>query len=403
MNTSIVLALDSHKRSDGTYPVVLRITHHQKVAQIIIGVNLKQDDWDAKLRKVRNSFRGSQSVTRLNNYLQKKKTEATDKITKLDEKKTLDSFSVVQLKRIIEGASESGSFFEYAEKLISDFLEAKRYGNARTYKGTLSVLKTFTHGRDVSFRDLNYDFLVRFEQDNLQKGNSVNGLSVYLRTIRAIFNKAIKSGLTEQEFYPFKMYEIKGSKTRKRAISMEAIKRIQALELGPTHPLFHARNYFLASFYLRGISFTDLAHLKVSDIIDGRIHYDRQKTDKPYDIVITPPMQTILDVYVSGKEKKDFIFPFIHRETEQEQYVEVQDARKRFNKKLKKIAELCGIEENLTSYVSRHSFATRAKLIGIPIATISDMLGHSSTSTTEVYLDSLPSDILDDFHRKVIE
>jgi site-specific recombinase XerD len=70
---------------------------------------------------------------------------------------------------------------------------------------------------------------------------------------------------------------------------------------------------------------------------------------------------------------------------------------------LKKIATLCEISENLTSYVSRHSFATRAKNLGVPIATISDMLGHADTKTTEIYLDSLQSDLMDEFHEKVIK
>ena len=140
----------------------------------------------------------------------------------------------------------------------------------------------------------------------------------------------------------------------------------------------------------------------MSDIIDGRIQYDRQKTDKPYNIVIIPAMQTILDIYTVGKAKDDFVFPIITATETDKQYTQVNDARKRYNKKLKKIAELCGISEKITSYVSRHSFATQAKNLGVPIATISDMLGHSDTKTTQVYLDSLPSNIMDDFHKKII-
>jgi integrase/recombinase XerD len=153
---------------------------------------------------------------------------------------------------------------------------------------------------------------------------------------------------------------------------------------------------------MRGIPFADLAQLKLSNIIEGRIYYQRQKTDKPYDIKITPEIQSLLNEYIIGKVKEDFIFPIIKSNDLQNQYNEVEGARKRYNKKLKKIAELCGIEENLTSYVSRHSFATRAKNLGVPIATISDMLGHADTKTTEIYLDSLQSDIMDEAHEKII-
>lgn len=403
MKTFINLALDARRpKQDGTCPVVLRITHYGKVSPITTGIYVTEKDWDIKARTIKTSYRGTESVARLNNFLQKKKSEAIDLITKLDERKTLDTLSVFEIKELIERTSESGSFLDFGETLAKEFIDANRLGNARSYRGTLSVVKKFNKGRDISFRDITYSFLTKFEQDHIKKGNALNGLAVYMRTIRAIYNEAIKRKFVEQELYPFKSYTIKTTKTRKRAISMDAIRRIQGLHLECKHPLFNASNYFLSSFYLFGISFTDLAHLKVSNIIDGRIQYDRQKTDKPYNIKVIPEVQAIFDIYLPGKGKDDYIFPIIHRTIEQEIYVEIQDARKRFNKKLKKLAELCKIEENLTSYVSRHSFATRAKNLGVPIASISDMLGHSDTKTTEVYLDTLPSDIIDDLHEKII-
>ena len=137
-------------------------------------------------------------------------------------------------------------------------------------------------------------------------------------------------------------------------------------------------------------------------MIDGRIHYQRQKTDKPYNIKITPELQTLLDIYMPEKVPDAYILPVIKRDTLSDQYRDVISARLMFNVRLKEIAKLCDIDENLTSYVSRHSFATRAKNLGVPIATISDMLGHDNVKTTEVYLDSLPSDIMDEAHERII-
>lgn len=404
MRTFIVLALDTRRaKADGTYPVLLRIIHYEKSAIITLGIYLKKEDWDAKARCIKASYKGTDSVTRLNNFLQKKKSEAVDIITKLDERKMLETLTVRQIKQLVERGSDSGSFLDYGQTLVDGFRDVKRLGNARSYACTLSVLRKFNGGRDLSFREVTYSLLTKFEQAHLKKGRTLNGLAVYMRTIRAIYNQAIKSGLVEQEHYPFKSYEIKTTKTRKRAISMEAIRSIQSLEISPSSHLFNARNYFMASFFMRGMSFTDLAHLRVSDLIDGRIFYARQKTDKPYDIMVTQELQAILDNYLPGKKRSDFIFPIIQQTDPQKIYEEIQDKRKRFNNNLKRIAKLCGIEENLTSYVSRHSFATRAKNLGVPIAAISDMLGHSDTKTTETYLKGLPSDIMDEFHKKIIE
>lgn len=325
-----------------------------------------------------------------------------DIITKLEDQKVLATYTVLQLKAMIEKKTEADSFIKFGEKQVEEMVFASRLGNARSYKSALSAAKTFNRGRDLSFRELNYSFLVEFEATHFSKGNSQNGLAAYMRAILAIYNKAIKLGLVERDMYPFTNYSIKTTKTRKRAISIEAIKKIRDLDFPPNHPLYNSRNYFLLSFYMRGMPFADLAQLRVSNIKDGRIFYQRQKTDKPYNIKITTEIQALLTQYLKGKAKDDHIFPIIHRTEIDGAYKDVEWARRRYNKKLKLIAEKVGIEESLTSYVSRHSFATRAKNLGVPIATISDMLGHENVKTTEVYLDTLPSDILDEFHEQVI-
>jgi site-specific recombinase XerD len=404
MKTNVLLALDNRRpRQDGTFAVLLRITHHRTSSQITTGIFIPEKDWDSKERRIKSTYRGTESVTRLNNQLQKKKTEAIDAITRLDELGTLDSYSVTQLKSHLERKSDGSSFFQYAETVIEELEKANRIGNARIYRDTISVLRSFVNKRLIAFRDINHAFLLRFEAEHYSKGNSANGLSVYLRTVRALFNRAIKESVISQELYPFKQYQIPSAKTRKRAISPEAIKRIVDCKLEPDHLLFHTRNYFLLSFYMRGMPFVDLVQLKVSNIIDGRIHYQRQKTDKPYSIKITVEIQELLDVYLVSKGMGDYIFPVIDRQDAEGQYKDIQWARKRYNKKLHKLADLCGIQEHLTSYVSRHSFATIAKNKSVPLAAISEMLGHADIKTTEIYLASLPSDVLDDYHEKVLK
>jgi site-specific recombinase XerD len=404
MKTFIVLALDTRRaKTDGTYPILLRIIHHGKPSAITTGIYIKEKDWDSKARCIKSSYKGTESVARLNNQLQKKKTEATDIVMKLEEKKTLNGLTVVELKELIEKKPQELSFFTYAETIIAELKKANKIGNARTYQCSLDALKNYRAQRDLSFYELTRSLLEKFETENLAKGNSVNGISVYLRTIRAIYNRAIKAGIVDQESYPFRNFEIKSEKTRKRAISHSAIQRIEKFEPVLGDSLFNCRNYFLISFYLRGISFTDLARLTMGSIADGRINYSRQKEHNPYSIKITPAIQKILDWYIKGKRKEDFIFPIMSKGTPAQQYKRVEWARKRFNKKLKKLAEKCEIDENLTSYVSRHSFASRAKNMGIDVASISELMGHQDLQTTQIYLDSLPSDLLDEIHEKIIQ
>jgi site-specific recombinase XerD len=209
--------------------------------------------------------------------------------------------------------------------------------------------------------------------------------------------------LTPKETYPFVNYKIKTTPTEKRALDINSIKSIMLLQLDESDNLFHFRNYFLASYMLYGVSFIDMAFLKLENIIDNRIKFFRSKTSKTYDIKITTQLKEILDFYTKDKEKSNFIFPIIKRDTYELQYKDVLWARKVYNKGLKQIATKCNIEQRVTSYVSRHSFATQAMLQDVPLLAISAMLGHNRLTTTQIYLKSLPSEVLDDYNKKLVE
>ncbi|RYE43587.1 MAG: site-specific integrase [Sphingobacteriales bacterium] len=428
-STSIAISLDMRRaRQDGTFPLILRLTHKTKTTSIRTGIYLRESDWDQEARVVKKSYSGVTNVTRLNNEIQKKKAEALDNILKLEERSKKTPFTVVEVKGHIAPTLTSQSFYEYADKLIKDLRKAERLGTARSYEGVVNVLKTFNKGKPFTknkggdpqgktrtkdkiemtpsthlrFDEINYAFLMRFQTYHLASGNELNGLAVYMRTIRSIYNQAIKSGVADKALYPFDDYKIKTSPTKKRALDSEYITAIVNLSLSQDHPCFEARKYFLASYMMYGMNFADMAFLKKSDVLNNRIYYRRRKTSKLYDIRIIDSLSKTLEYFMARNPSSVYVFPIIKRETSILQARDVQWARKRYNKKLKLLAELCGIEQNLTSYVSRHSFATQAIRQSVPVNAISTMLGHSSLKTTEIYLKSLPSNILDDYNSLII-
>ena len=402
MNTNVVITQDTRRiRKDGTYPIILRLSHHGKTIPISLGIYAKEKDFDLKQRLLKKSYEGVTSITRLNNMITKKKTEVADLITKLEEAGTLHTFTIAELKAKITFLKEGNFFFTYAEKLMKEMKEANLYGNARNYKGVIGVLKTYRKDVDFTFHQLTYEFIKKFEGYYLAKGNSLNGLSVNLRIIRAIYNKAVNEGIVERGLSPFEVYKIKHEQTQKRALSIEGLRKITGLKLKKTDPLFHARNYFIASFFMYGISFIDMAFLRMSNIADGRIKFKRRKTGKPYDLKINAQLEEILSYYTKDKKDDDFIFPIITRASLEQQYNDVENKRKLYNRALKDLAETATIEEHLTSYVSRHSFSTQAMMQGIPLQAISAMLGHSRLSTTEIYLKALPSDVIDEYSAKI--
>jgi len=426
ITTSIKISLDTRrKRQDGTYPLILRLTHDRKTTSIKTGIHLKKEDWDAEKLEVKKSYKGTSNVTRLNNEIQKKKSDALDSILKLMEGKKTAAFSTVtDVKQRIDPEFQNRSFYDFGDKQVKELIKSERIGTARSYQLLLNVLKTFNKGKpleknkggnpkttkfketkyaDLKFGEINYSFLQQFESYHLSAGNQLNGLAVYMRTVRSIFNKAIKAKEVDKELYPFDDYKIKTKPTRKRALENTSIAKIIDLNLPVDHPGFNARNYFVASYMMYGMSFADMAYLKKTDIINGRINYRRQKTSKLYDIKVTDALDNIISYYNQQNPSSAFVFPIIKRETASDRQKDIQWARKRFNENLQSIAEICGIEQKLTSYVSRHSFATQAMMQNVPVTAISAMLGHSSLKTTEIYLKSLPSNVLDDYNEKVLK
>lgn len=403
MNTNIVISLDTRrKKNDGTYPVILRLGHNEKTTSIPLGISVEEKDWDVKNRLIKKSYSGVNSVARLNNKIQKSKSDAMDLILKLHESGNLNGLSVTDLKDRIVQKDSADSFFGFAEQVIIDLRKAQQFGTAKSYESVIRVLKNSRDGKDLKFQEITYEFLTKLENNHKSKGNGMNGLAVYMRSIRSIYNRAIKSGKVDEESYPFKKYKIKSAPTAKRALDIELLKKIIELHLTPDHECFHARNYFFASYMMYGMNYTDMAFLERGNIVNNRIEYRRKKTAKLYDIKITPALKEILDYYQTQYPDSSFIFPIVKRNDPGQRMKDIEWARKRYNKKLKTLATLCGIESNLTSYVSRHSFATQAMLHDIPITAISAMLGHSSIKTTEIYLKSLPVNILDDYNERLL-
>ena len=153
-----------------------------------------------------------------------------------------------------------------------------------------------------------------------------------------------------------------------------------------------------------GTSFIDLAFLRMSSIKNERIEYQRKKMGKLHSIKITPPLQALLVKYCKDKSGDDFILPVIKSDDPAEQYINVKDELRRYNRRLKEIGELCEIEIPLTSYVARHSFATIAKFKDVPVPIISQALGHrhSNMETTETYLSQFDDDVMDAYNDLVI-
>ncbi|WP_352432899.1 site-specific integrase [Mucilaginibacter sp. PAMB04168] len=180
---------------------------------------------------------------------------------------------------------------------MQELKEVKRTGNAVVYQTALNRLEQFCSNSKLKFTDINFTLLDSFSRHLTVRGLKPNSIGNYFRSIRAIYNKAIKAKLVDRLYYPFTEISIKTVRTAKRAITIDHIAKLSKLELRPNSKEWHARNYFFLSFNLIGISFTDLIYLKPDNIIKGRAVYRRRKTKKEYSIKLTTMAQRLLTYY----------------------------------------------------------------------------------------------------------
>ncbi|MCX6258001.1 MAG: site-specific integrase [Bacteroidia bacterium] len=396
MKAHVKLILDYRsKRLDGNCRISLRLTHHR--VPLLIGTDylVNPDDWDIEACRIKPGCKLYKNLVRVNNGLTRFRMNAEEVIDYLTSQGEIDNIPPAELKIRILNKNKRFSFREFNQKIIEELKMSNKLGNAFAYEQAQKFLDRNTNNRELYFEDINYQLLKKLEAQHLSRNKTLNSLSFYLRTIRATYNRAIKEGLVKLDLYPFTNYSIKETKTVKRAIRKTDIEKIRDIVLEPNNPLWHARNYFMFSFYCIGMNFSDMAQLKKSSITEDRMIYIRAKTGKAYSVKLTAPAKEILSHYLIDQAADDYVFPIIKRNGLELQMKDMQNDRKTFNKYLKRLGKMCGIEANLTSYVARHSWATIAKDLNVPISVISEGLGHEDIKTTQIYLDSFDADVID--------
>lgn len=402
MALSVKIELDKrNSKKDGKYPLKLLVVVKREPLRLPLGYSLLEKDWNEKLQSIRTSCKEFDNVSRINNWLLKEKSKILGKLNTLKEDGIIERLSLMEIKNLLIRSNDETMTLEFFNETIKELETAKRYGNARVYDTTARSIKSFVKGNDFPLKQISFAWLKKYEAWYLSKGNTRNGLSVHVRTLRSLYNKAIKLMKISSEYYPFKDFTLKKEETRKRAINREEL--IRFLQYEPkTERHKRAKDYFLISFYLMGASFVDIAMLKLKDMLKDKIEYKRQKTGKLHSIPVSEPLQNILIKYLKNKKQTDFILNIVHSTDPKKQLVEIRDELRRYNRSLKEISVECGIESKISSYVARHSYATSAKRIGVPTAVISEALGHSTEKTTQIYLDSFDNTTINHFHDEII-
>lgn len=396
--------LDTRNAKPGA-PCVLKIAIAQKKKTAYISLDAKlvpNDQWDCSKEKIINH--PDKQV--LNTYINRVKSQVDSLIIRWTNEGVINTLSASEIKdRCMEEldpdrkkAKEDKTTFFYR---FNKYAERMKPGSRRTFDHTLNRLTAFigeTALKKLKFEDMTVDWLTSFDIFMAKTAPSKNSRNIHFRNIRTVFNDAIEDNVTS--FYPFRRFKIKGEVTAKRDLSVEELRRLVYFDCEDCAVKY--RDYFMLMFYLMGINNIDLCHLK--EITKGRLEFHRTKTHHFFSMKIEPEAMALIEKY----KGENWLLDILDHWSSDEFF------RKKMNKHLQKIGPVtrsglggkktyAPLFPKLTTYYARHSWASIASSLDIPIETISAGLGHEyGNRITAIYInyDNRKVDIA---NRKVID
>ena len=297
--------------------------------------------------------------------------------------------SVTTAKRL------NGMSFAKAEAERID--QEQRHKTAYNYLTAVRSLTQFIGNDKWSFADITTSMLERYQRWLCNRGIRLNTVSVYMRTLRALYNRAVENNADS----PFSAVFTGHEQTAKRSVTDEEIRRLLALQLDHLPHLAFARDIFMFSFMAMGMPFVDIAYLKWQQIHDGVLHYARHKTGHKVCVAIEPYMTEIISRHTT--QGSEYVFPILADTTAANIHHTYLKRLRAYNYALHRLSQLIGSNRTLSSYVARHSWASLAYRSGIDISLIAKAMGHTKLSTTLIYIRAVLDPSLAEANKKVMQ
>lgn len=378
MRVTIRIIQKKIKGSD-TYPIYLYLYYKGYKNLISTGFSCLPRDWN----KDKGEFKKSERhYAKKNRVLRDMLVRAEDIILDMRLRDEVYSFEKFKAEYTGGGGSWAVSFIlSYAD----EFNDKKQYSNRDMYKSLANSIERFTGNKKVRLEAINKNWLERYVKYLERNGNKSGGIAVKLKSLRAAYNKAIERGIVSKKLYPFDDFKISRYKSSKKNkyLTSEEIKRLKEVVLGDRLNFY--RNLFLLQYHLWGVNLTDLIVFRWKDVKVDRIEYTRAKTDKQITILLSVSARRLLDYFKMIPSNTGYVLPLLPSDSLSEQQIfnrKNKEAQK-YNKALKEIAVIANINNDITAYWARHSFATAMKRNGVAVSAIADMLGHSDIRTTQ--------------------
>lgn len=353
--TTIKVKLRTSTVSEKSGTVYYQLIHRSKVQQVTTSMHLLPSDWDvSNARPELAAVCGAAFNGRIEGDI----ALMHRIISQLD--RTGEDYSVSDVVRQFKSKDSFVFAFDYMKMQIVQLRISGKYGTARNYEKALNSFSCFLDGVDIPLSSFNEE-LVEGYNTFLRERNIVrNSISFYMRIWRAVYNKAARCHHLEQN-NPFSGVYTGVDRTGKRAINKELISIINKLDLSKSASLDIARDIFIFSYCMRGMSFVDIAYLKKSNIRNGMISYIRHKTCQQLSVHIEPRIRQILDKYSKAVSESSYVFPILKDQAPEANYNRYRIALNTYNNMLHKLETMLPVKCRLTSYTARHSWARIAR------------------------------------------
>lgn len=392
---TINLVLDTRRvKKDETYPLVFRLRLGDKFSDISTGFSIPLKQWDKKTSSIVKDQVSNDQLEELRaHYLKRLRSYLVANVGK----ETIKDIKIYLTNK----QHEELTILEFWNQHIESLRTAGRDGGARVYENSLSGLGSEIDF-NVPFSKIAYSDLMKLEECLYKRGMSANGISVYMRTFRAICNKAIDLDVVSSEWYPFRKYKLKKDKTTPRVITIAEMRAYFNLNLSADHHNYRSWQLGKLIFLLRGINLKDLLLLSSSNIKGDRVIYKRSKTGKIYSVKITPEVWQILSQFSSGETLLGILTKADMKDGQQ--FVKTYTQKRGIiNKHLKKIGQMLNTQTEITTYVFRYSYANIAKQLGYSKDVIAEALGHEyGNSVTGIYLEQFDLEVVDEMNERII-
>ena len=388
---SIKVKFRPSSSADNEGAIYYQIIHERKVRQLPTEYKVFPGEWDESRSMVTTTQKSERESLILS--IRERIRWDVERLTKIDRKLNIEGlgYTAEDVMDEFNRYAAEYSLFSYMESIIARLRQNGNIRTSETYKSALNSFRKFRDGKDIMLDSITSEIMESYEAWHKRRGITPNTISFYTRILRAVYHRAVENEIIDNR-NPFRHVYTGIEKTVKRALPLAVIKKIKTLDLSPAPTLDYARDMFLMSFYLRGMSFIDMAFLKKSDPKNSYVTYRRRKTGQQLIIEWTKEMQIILDKY--PENKSDYLLPVIRNPGTNERCT-YRNTGYNINHSLKRIAGMVGVTIPLTLYVARHSWASAAKAKGIPLSVISEGMGHDSEATTQIYLASLDTSVVD--------